>query len=52
MTAASGEKVLVWQTITGNRCSAATGGRFDAGESGNRGSRGPVFQRGGVSERE
>jgi hypothetical protein len=37
MTAASGEEVLVWQTIIGNGCIAATGGRFDAGESGNRG---------------
>ena len=52
MTAASSEKVLVWQTIIGTRCIAATGGRFDAGESGNRGSRGLVFQRGGISERE
>ena len=48
MTAASGEEVRVWQTIIGNRCIAATGGRFDAGESGSRGSRGLVFQRGGI----
>jgi hypothetical protein len=38
MTAASGEKVLVWQSTIGGRCITATGRRFDAGESGNRGS--------------
>ena len=52
MTAASGEKVLVWQSIIGNRCITATGRRFDAGESGNRGSCGLVFQLGGISEPE
>lgn len=35
------EKVLVWQSIIGGRCITAIGGRFDAGESGNR-----VLQRG------
>ena len=49
MTAASGEKVLVWQSTIGGRRIAATGERFDAGESGNRGSRGLVFQ--GVGSR-
>jgi hypothetical protein len=42
MTPASGEKVLVWQSIIGGRCIIATGRRLDAGESGSRGSRGLV----------
>ena len=47
MTTASGEKVLVWQSIIRGRCIrgrciTATGRRFDAGESGNRRSRGQV----------
>ena len=42
MTTASGEKVLVWQSIIRGKCITATGRRFDAGESGNRGSHGLV----------
>ena len=52
MTAASGEKVLVWQTIIGNRCIAATGGVSTLVNPATGGAVAWMFQRGGISERE